>query len=85
VPNAAIALDIARKCSSYSDLMGGTLAEYEFIQWLLNQVDNPMLSYELQPVSVLVWRDRFSRIVHGNNEYRALGMPLTLGGSVGVN
>ncbi len=81
VPNAAIALDIARKCSSYSDLMGGTLAEYEFIQWLLNQVDNPMLSYELQPVSVLVWRDRFSRIVHGNNEYRALGMPLTLGGS----
>ncbi len=57
------------------------MAEYDFIEWLLNQVDNPLFSYELQPVSVLVWRDRFSRIIHGNNEFRALSMPLTLGGS----
>ncbi|MGC9153512.1 MAG: M28 family peptidase [Vulcanisaeta sp.] len=75
------ALNIARRCSSYIDLMGGTMAEYEFLQWFLNQIDNPLLSYELQPISVLIWRDRFSRIVHGNTEFKALSMPLTLGGS----
>lgn len=75
------ALSIAKKCSSYIDLVGGSVAEYDFIEWLLNQVDNPLFSYELQPISVLVWRDRFSRIVYGNNEFKALSMPLTLGGS----
>ncbi len=63
------------------DLVGGSTAEYDFIEWLLNQIDNPLFSYELQPVSVLIWRDRFSRIIHGSSEFRALSMPLTLGGS----
>ncbi|WP_243676355.1 hypothetical protein [Vulcanisaeta distributa] len=76
-----IAFNIAKKCSSYTDLVGGSVAEYDFIEWFLNQIDNPLFSYELQPVSVLVWRDRFSRVVHGNNEFKALSMPLTLGGS----
>ena len=79
--NASLALSIARKCSSYSDLMSGSREEYDFIQWFLGQIDNPMLLYELQPVSVLVWRDKYSRIIYSNNEYRALSMPLTLGGS----
>ena len=63
------------------DLAGGSMAEYDFIEWFLNQIDNPLFSYELQPVSVLIWRDRFSRIIHGSSEFRALSMPLTLGGS----
>ncbi|GGI79109.1 hypothetical protein GCM10007112_15110 [Vulcanisaeta souniana JCM 11219] len=63
------------------DLVGGSMAEYDFIEWFLNQIDNPLFSYELQPVSVLLWRDRFSRVIHGSNEFRALSMPLTLGGS----
>jgi Iap family predicted aminopeptidase len=81
VAELTTALSIARMCSSLIDLMGGSTAEYEFIQWLLNQMDNPMLTYELHPISTLVWRDRFSRIIYGNKEFKALSMPLTLGGS----
>ncbi|WP_069806716.1 M28 family peptidase [Vulcanisaeta thermophila] len=72
---------VANKCSGYRDLVGGSTSEYEFLQWLLAQIDNPLLSYELHPVDVLVWVNKYARVSLGNSDYRAVAMPLTMGGS----
>jgi len=82
VDKLGMVMDVARKCSTYPDLVGGSDMEYELLNYVLSLIDNPRLTYELQPIVVLHWRDIYSRVEAGGRDFRALSVPLTLGGYV---
>ncbi len=49
---------------------------------ILQEIDNPLLTYYLHPVTVLTFRDKEARIEVGEEEYRAITLPYTTSTSV---
>lgn len=63
------------KCTSYRDLVAGSPAEREFLQWLMAFLDSPSLWFHLSPVEVLHWEDLGTRLEVGGEEEVGLAMP----------
>lgn len=74
-------LRIARVCSRHTDLLAGLQEEKTFIQRLLEELDHPLLTFHLQPIQTLSWRERFSIIeTRQGDAYPCLAQPYSLGG-----
>lgn len=67
--------EIARRCASYRDLVAGSPEEREWISYIASILDVPFVWLHLQPVEVLYWRDKGSRIEAEGAEISALAMP----------
>ncbi len=75
-------LKIARMCSQHTDLLAGSQREKIFIQRLLEELDQPLLTFHLQPVHVVTWQEKYSVIeTRDGSAYPCLAQPYTLGGS----
>lgn len=67
--------EVYSRCISHNDLVAGSPAEKEFLQWLLAFLDTPTVWFHLSPVEVLFWRDNYTRVESGGEELRGLALP----------
>ncbi len=70
-------VSLARICSSYLDLLAGSEEERELIIRLLQEIDNPLLTYQLHPTTVIHFRDRGCTIDTNCEVFPAFAMPYT--------
>ncbi|MFB6490431.1 MAG: M28 family peptidase [Thermoproteus sp. AZ2] len=74
--------EIARRCASYRDLAAGSPEEREWINYIASILDVPLVWLHLQPVEVLYWRDKGSRIEAEGAEMPVLAMPYSRSASL---
>jgi len=75
-------ISLAERCSKYIDLLSGTEKERDFIIKILQEIDNPLLTYHLHPVSVIYFEEKTTYIEVDGREYTAFAMPYTYRSSV---
>ncbi len=73
-------LKIGRLCARHRDLLAGTCEERKFIHELLRELDNPLLTFHLHPLTVVTWRENYAYIELENESFPALLLPYSKGG-----